>query len=139
MIRVTLEMVSARGPEYDRVLGVGHIANAGPSAAGTLYQAWFSKTIPGQTTRVWKQGRLALSTDLAALADAEPAEIPDFDNVQRGAWDLLFLGLRAIVGKRNLPAPSGLPFWKCGCGALSAISMDHCGRCQRPRAEGEIT
>lgn len=101
MIRVTLEMVSARGPEYDRILGVGHISNAGPSAAGTLYQAWFSKTIPGQTARVWKEGRLALREDLAVLVDAEEAEIPDFDNVARGAWDLLFLALRAVVGKRN--------------------------------------
>lgn len=101
MIRVTLELVSARGPAYDRVLGVGHIANAGPSAAGTLYQAWFSKTIPGQTTQKWREGRLALEGDAAILVDTEPAEIPDFDNVQRGAWDLLYLGLKAIVAKRN--------------------------------------
>jgi hypothetical protein len=101
MIRVTLEMVSARGPAHDRLLGVGWIANAGGSSVGTLYEAIFSKTLPGTTDQPWKKGRLALTDDAALLVDSEPGQIPDFDNVARGAWDLLFLGLRAVVGKRN--------------------------------------
>jgi hypothetical protein len=102
MIRVTLEMVSARGPAHDRLLGVGWIANdGGNTAAGTLYEAVFSKTLPGKTDQPWKKGRLALRDDAALLVDVEPVQIPDFDNVARGAWDLLFLGLRAVVGKRN--------------------------------------
>ena len=101
MIRVTLEMVSARGPEYDRLLGVGWIANKGGSAVGTTYEALFSKTIPGRTDETWKKGRLALHDDAAQLVDCEPVQIPDFDNVARGAWDLLYLGLKSVVGRRN--------------------------------------
>lgn len=101
MIRVTLEMVSARGRDHDRLLGVGWIANKGDSPAGTLYEAMFSKTIPGRTDEPWKRGYLALRDDAALLVDVEPEEIPDFDNVARGAWDLLYLGLKAVVGKRN--------------------------------------
>lgn len=102
MIRVTLEMVSARGREHDRLLGVGWIANKGGSAVGTLYEAVLSKTIPGRTGQPWKRGYLALQDDAALLVDAEPVEILDFDNVARGAWDLLYLALRAVVGRRNL-------------------------------------
>jgi hypothetical protein len=102
VIRVTLELVSARGQQYDRLLGVGWIANdKGATGAGTLYEAIFSKTIPGRTGEPWKKGRLALRDDAALLVDVEPVQIPDFDNVARGAWDLLYLGLKAVVGKRN--------------------------------------
>ena len=101
MIRVTLEMVSARGRAHDRLLGVGWIANKGGSAAGTFYEALFSKTLPGKTDQPWKSGYLALNDDAKLLVDVEPAEIPDFDNVARGAWDLLYLGLKAVVGRRN--------------------------------------
>lgn len=102
MIRVTLEMVSARGPAHDRLLGIAHIANSGPSPAGTLYACWLSKTIDGRTAEKWKDGRLALTADQAWLVDADATEIPDFDNVRRGAWDLLYLALKAVVGRRNV-------------------------------------
>lgn len=102
MIRIIVEMVSARGPQYDRIIGVARIVNAGDSPAGTLYQCWLSKTIPGHSFEKWKEGRLALAADEALLANAEAIDIPDFDNVARGVWDLLYLALKAVVGKRNL-------------------------------------
>jgi hypothetical protein len=107
MIRVTLELVSARGAARDRLLGVAYLANTGRAAPGALpgssqytYEVWLSKNLPGRTGEAWKTGR-------AAIADDELREgclhgtIPGFDNVKRGAWDLLYLALRAVIGSRN--------------------------------------
>lgn len=30
------------------------------------------------------------------------------------------------------------PEWLCGCGAYNGINLDHCGRCERTRREGEL-
>lgn len=103
MIRVTLEMVSARGPEHDRVLGVGYIANTGVQASPGMwgYTVWLSKTIYGQTKQGWKTGRGGVQADLDLLQGPPDGEVLGFDNVKRGAWDLVFVVLRAVLGARN--------------------------------------
>lgn len=104
MIRVTLELVSARGAERDRVLGVAYLANTGvetsPGKYG--YTLWLSKTIPGQTDKSWKTGRAAITGDDQQLLLQPPdGKVESFDNVTRGAWDLLFCALRSVIGARN--------------------------------------
>lgn len=109
MIRVTLELVSARGAARDRLLGVAYIANTGqqtllPNAAGAAidYKVWLSKTIEGRTAEAWKTGRAAIShDDIDLLNGPADGDIVAFNNVKRGAWDLLYLALKAIVGDRN--------------------------------------
>lgn len=88
MIRVTVELVSAVHPDRSRVLGIAEIGNDGVTSTATdgkrgSYTVRLSKWAPklGET---WKRGRVV-----------------DFDRVKRGAWDLLFLALRACVGERN--------------------------------------
>src|SRR4051812_33702379 len=88
MIRVTVELVSALGRGGDRVLGVAEIANdlqrtQATDGARGAYNVRLSKMAP-KTKEVWKRGR-----------------VEDFDRRRRGSWDLLYLALRNIVGKRN--------------------------------------
>lgn len=110
MIRVTLEMVSARGADRDRLLGVAYIANEGPVVTDVAnpvplddcaaYRIWLSKTIDERRTREkWLEGRAAIASK--EMEDAISAEVPAFDHVRRGAWDLLYLALKAVVGRRN--------------------------------------
>lgn len=33
--------------------------------------------------------------------------------------------------------PTAAPTWECGCGAINGVNLDRCGRCTRPRSEGE--
>lgn len=100
MIRVTLELVSAQDPSRDRVLGVAHIANTGRGTAGKYtYEVSLSKTLPGRTGE-WKRGRAAIVDD-QLIADQLHGTIEGFDNVKRGAWDLLYLALRSVIGDRN--------------------------------------
>ena len=104
MIRITLEMVSARGAERDRLLGVAYLANTGERDAHghPNYNVWLSKTIPGRTQELWKTGRAAITPEDIALLQGEPdGEIQGFDNVKRGAWDLLYKALKAVGGGRN--------------------------------------
>lgn len=102
MIRVTVELVSAIDPSRDRLLGVAHIVNAGPSAAGTLYECRLSKWAPREK-QTWKSRMLLIGNEHREMVEASDyGQIPDFDNKARGAWDLLYLALKAVVGKRNL-------------------------------------
>lgn len=105
MIRVTLELVSANGAGRDRPLGVLHISNAGPSPhGGTTYEVRLSKNLPGRTAETWKKGRAAIEAGEYLNADFLGGSIVGFDNVKRGAWDLLYLCLRCVIGSRN-PTP----------------------------------
>ena len=88
MIRVTVELVSAIDPSRSRVLGVAEIANDGAHSVATdgqrgAYTVRLSKWAP-KLKETWKTARVS-----------------DFDRVKRGPWDLLYLALRACVGKRN--------------------------------------
>lgn len=88
MIRITIELVSAIHPSRNRVLGVGTIANDGKlgvetKGKRTAYDVRLSKWAPN-TDKLWKTGR-----------------VENFDPVKRGAWDLVYLALRALVGERN--------------------------------------
>lgn len=96
MIRVTIELVSAIHPSRDKVLGIAHIANDG----ACNYKYGLSKWAP-QTSQVWKASRAALSGTEELTADFHSGEILGFDNVKRGAWDLLYLVLKVAVGSRN--------------------------------------
>lgn len=88
MIRITVELVSAINPSRSRVLGVAEIANDVKTSAATggdrgSYDVRLSKWAP-KTGETWKRGR-----------------VQNFDRVKRGAWDLLYLALKATVGSRN--------------------------------------
>jgi len=108
VIRITVELVSARGADRDRLLGIAYIANTGQRAmapAGVSrfdYKVWLSKTIAGRQQEAWKTGRAAIGMDDAEVLACQPdGTIQAFDNVKRGAWDLIYLALKAIVGTRN--------------------------------------
>lgn len=107
MIRVTLELVSANGAHRDRLLGVAHISNTGRAAPGAApgsskytYEVRLSKNLPGRTGETWKTGRAAI-LDNELIEDQMAGTIEAFDNVKRGAWDLLYLALRSVIGVRN--------------------------------------
>lgn len=100
MIRVTVEMVSANGPERDRLLGVAYIANTGRGEHGRYtYEVFLSKWAPKEK-EAWKRGRAGIPDD-RLLEDQMRGEVVAFDRNKRGAWDLLFLALRAVIGSRN--------------------------------------
>lgn len=48
----------------------------------------------------------------------------------------------AIIDAAKLEILAGFAsaqaIWTCGCGATNGVSLDHCGRCQRNRGEGEL-
>lgn len=95
MIRVTVELVSARDSSRDRLLGVAHICRLDRG----VYHGRLSKWAP-KTSEQWKAGRVGIPDDHLDQGVLE-GTIVGFDDVHRGAWDLLFLALRAIVGARN--------------------------------------
>lgn len=98
MIRITVHLVSAIDPSRDRLLGIAEIANEGPVGQEPRfcrYSVRLSKWAPSET-QTWKRGPLV-------LADGEALEgmVERFDRQQRGPWDLLYLALKAVIGKRN--------------------------------------
>lgn len=98
MIRVTVELISAQDPSRDRLLGIAEIANEGPSARTPRfckYSVRLSKWAPKEK-QTWARGTILLD------ADAETGLVESFDRNSRGAWDLLYLALRVVVGTRNL-------------------------------------
>lgn len=100
MIRITVELISARGRQYDRLLGVGEISNLGDSADPRLgnYRVWLSKMAPKER-QAWKDGRVTLDP-----RDVErfEGEVLTFDREKRGCWDLLYRALAVLVGNRNV-------------------------------------
>jgi hypothetical protein len=88
MLRVTVELISAVDPANNRVLGIATIANDGSGTMATgNYDITLSKWAPKLRSR-WKSGRVEGSNRL-----------------HLGPWDLLYLGLRGIVGDRCDKAP----------------------------------
>lgn len=88
MIRVTVELVSAVSPKRNKVLGVAYLTNdlkTSVASRGALgaYDVKLSKWAPKEK-EIWKEGR-----------------VDNFDRKKRGGWDLLYLALRNIVGRRN--------------------------------------
>lgn len=89
MIRVTVELIPG-GIGRPRLLGIAEISkdpvesetNTTDGKLGS-YTITLSKWAPKQG-ELWKRGR-----------------VEGFDRKRRGAWDLLFLGLRDCVGGRN--------------------------------------
>jgi hypothetical protein len=100
LIKITVELVSANGRERDRLLGIGLISNIGGDAQRGNYDVWLSKWAPRER-QAWKTGQFVPDGELAALVDGLSAPVSNFDRERRGAWDLLYLALRAIVGDRN--------------------------------------
>lgn len=98
MIRITVEMESARGREYDRLLGVGVISNIGGDATHGDYSVWLSKMQPRER-QAWKEGRIPLTVD--EVQHFFDTDITHFDREKRGCWDLLYIALRQLVGSRN--------------------------------------
>jgi hypothetical protein len=85
VIKVTVELVSARGAERNRLLGIATIANDGRgTAARGNYVVQLSKA-GARAGEAWRHGY-----------------VEGFDRKRRGGWDLLFLALRSCVGPRNL-------------------------------------
>ena len=82
MIRVTVELVSAVAPSRDIILGIAEICNDGTGDKDTgNYKVTLSKF---GGSGVWKTG-----------------EVKNFDRINRGAWDLLYIILKKLVGGRN--------------------------------------
>lgn len=83
MIRITIELISARGRKYDRILGVGHIRLEAVRGAAGDYSADFSKA-GRHTDRIWRSAR-----------------VKNFLRKRYGGWDLLYQALHASVGDRQ--------------------------------------
>lgn len=105
MIKIMVELVSANGPDRDKLLGVGLISNIGGDDHYGDYSIWLSKMEP-RTREAWKHGAGKLTAeDYAHFFDTE---VKHFDREERGCWDLIYLALRQLVADRNpdLPAPT---------------------------------
>ena len=102
MIRVTVELISARHPSRNQLLGIAEICNdvaltretdglfgaydvrlQGPEEPLEDFTVRLSKWAPKET-ETWKRGKVLR-----------------FNRRTRGAWDLLYLALKSIVGGRN--------------------------------------
>jgi hypothetical protein len=97
MIRITVELVSAISPERSRLLGVGIIANDGQGTAGIgNYNATFSKGEPyvGKADATALRGACAI----ASKHTWHKGRVGNFNKVQFGAWDLLWLCLSSAIG-----------------------------------------
>jgi hypothetical protein len=98
MIRITMELVSARGHDHDRLLGVGVISNIGGDEQHGDYSVWLSKMEPRER-EAWKQGKIVLTPeDIQHFFDTD---VTHFDRERRGCWDLLYIALRQLVASRN--------------------------------------
>lgn len=85
MLRVTIELLPHGDASQPRHMGTAVIANDGTGDGQTgNYAIRLSKW--GRPDEDWRKGRIV-----------------GFDRKGRGAWDLLFLGLRNLVGSRNDP------------------------------------
>lgn len=87
MIRVTIEHISNDGSE-PRVLGIAEISETGELGAQT------GGRLSSHQVRILKPGSKARELLKHTLVDR-------FDSRRRGAWDLLYLGLRSLFGARN--------------------------------------
>lgn len=81
MIRVTVELVSARGRAHDRVLGVANIGNDG---TGTATFGHYDAALFGRSKAVWRRVR-----------------VRRFPRRRLLAWDLLYRVLREACKERN--------------------------------------
>lgn len=97
MIVITVELRSARGRDYDRLLGIGVIENIGGDPQFGNYRCRLSKMAPRER-QAWKEGRVTLDD---ATVQELAGDIAHFDREKRGCWDLLYLALRVLVGNRN--------------------------------------
>lgn len=88
MIRVTVELRSARGRQYDEVLGVAEIVNDGIESRLT------HGTKGSYDVRITKRGKAASQT-------WKTGRVEGFMRRKYGAWDLLYLALKEIIGERN--------------------------------------
>lgn len=106
MIKITVELVSARGHDHDRLLGVGVISNVGGDAERGDYSVWLSKMQPRER-QAWKQGGIKLTDE--EVQHFFDTDVQNFDREKRGCWDLIYIALRQLVGSRN-PAPPPAPW-----------------------------
>lgn len=85
MIKITIELISAVSPTRNKKLGIIEIANTGyaDDKGKPHYSIKLSKWEP-KLHETWKKG-LILS----------------FDNIKRGPYDLLYLGLKSCLGNRH--------------------------------------
>ena len=88
MLKVTIELLPHGDESRSRILGIATISNDGEASLKTDgelgdYNVSLSKWAPKQS-ETWKSGR-----------------VERFNRLSRGPWDLLYLALRNIVGKRN--------------------------------------
>jgi hypothetical protein len=97
MIKITVELVSARGRAHDRLLGVGVIKNIGGDAHRAHYHARLSKMQP-KAREAWKQGTFDIDRDVEETIEGL---LENFDRQRRGCWDLIYLALRPLIGARN--------------------------------------
>ena len=82
MVKITVELVSARGREHDKVLGVGYISN---DATGEDSLGHYNvKLMRADNRGSWREGR-----------------VENFPRLRLGCWDLLFRALRETIGDRN--------------------------------------
>lgn len=85
MIRVTIELLPGGREKGKKLLGEMTICNDGETSDYTDgKRGSYTTCITKWNGGVWKRGR-----------------VDDFDRVKRGPWDLLYLALRNLVGKRN--------------------------------------
>jgi len=82
MLKITLELLPKGSEANKRHLGTIEIANTGGTLTRGNYRVRLSKR--GKPNQIWKEG-----------------EIISFPRKRRGAYDLLYRALAAVVGDRN--------------------------------------
>ena len=83
MLKITVDLLSSRGPKYNKRLGTAIISN---DASGTETRGNYVAEIFARNGRV-----------------IHLAEVRDFPRKSRTAWDLLYRALDTMIGARNKP------------------------------------
>jgi hypothetical protein len=105
MIKITIELVSAKGRAHNRLLGVGTIENIGGTPERASYRVWLGKMQPKER-EAWKRGTFDADRDIIENVEGI---VEQFDRQRRGCWDLLYLALRPLIGARNPVPEVGVP------------------------------
>lgn len=79
-----MKLISANGPEYNKLLGVARIYNDGTGTPTVgNYEAMFSRS-GAQSRRLWRKSK-----------------VHGFRRQRLGGWDLLYRALHNAVGDRS--------------------------------------
>ena len=104
MLRCTIELIPHGDEARARPIGIVEIANVG---GGTHevgnYLITAKKTPPwkGALKEIWRKAQWQMEKMPEEDDEVEWGKVEGFPRMKRGSYDLLYLGLRELVGERN--------------------------------------